>query len=62
MGGGGWYIHPTLTNTVVLLVNLDTLIIKYQLMIQLIQGQNGYSGYGGLPNGGGDGVVVFKVL
>ena len=56
-----------LTNTMlVLLVNLDTLIIKYQLMIRYIQGQNrklnGYSGYGGLPNGGGDGVVVFKVL
>ena len=65
-GGGSGYIHPTLTNT----ASFTALPGHPDHKVSVDDPANpgikptpaAYSGYGGLPNGGQDGVVVFKVL
>ena len=65
-GGGSGYIHPTLTNTASFTGQPGHPDHKVSVDDPANPGTKpasaGYSGYGGLPNGGGDGVVVFKVL
>ena len=65
-GGGSGYIHPTLTNTASFTGQPGHPDHKVSVDDPANPGIKptpaAYSGYGGLPNGGQDGVVVFKVL